>query len=70
MAYCYLPEKKVHNELFPANFRMLTVGSSGSGKTYLLMRLLLDDRLLNYDKLHVFARFLYQPGYRMVQEGF
>ena len=70
MAYCYLPEQKVHNELFPANFRMLIVGSSGCGKTYLLMKLLLDDNLLNYDKLYMFARSLYHSEYQILQEGF
>ena len=39
MSYGYLPEKKVHNELFPSNFRMLIIGPSGCGKTYLLMKL-------------------------------
>ena len=49
---------------------MLIVGSSGCGKTYVLMKLLLDDDLLNYDKLHMFAKCLYPPEYQILQEGF
>ena len=44
-----------HHTRFPFNFRMLIVGSSGAGKTALLVRLLLEPYLLNYDKLLVFA---------------
>jgi len=41
----------VHSNIFPINFRMLIIGQSGCGKTCLLMRLLLEPNLLNYDKL-------------------
>jgi len=40
---------------------MLTVGPSSAGKTASLMMMLLDPDLLNYEKLHVFAKSLYQP---------
>jgi len=46
---------------YTINFRMLIVGSSGSGKTTILMKLLLEKGLINYDKLYIFARSLYQP---------
>ena len=61
--------KKVHHKLFPSSFRMLIVGPSGCGKTTLLMKLLLEDGLLNYDKLYIFARSLYQPQYRALRVG-
>jgi len=44
---------------FPSNCRMLIVGMSGVGKTALLMKMLLDPDLLNYEKLYVFAKSLY-----------
>jgi len=57
MAYFYKTTvKRVHNECFPSNFRLLIVGLSGAGKTALLMKLLLDPDLLNYEKLYVFAK--------------
>ena len=49
---------------------MLIVGASGHGKTSLLMRFLLERNLLNYDKLYIFAKSLYQPEYRVLQAGF
>jgi len=60
----------VDNPCIPSNFRMLLVGSCGSGKATLLMKLLLQKNLINYNKLYVFAKSLYQPEYRVIQAGF
>jgi len=49
---------------------MLIVGASGSGKTTFLMKLLLQKDLINYNKLYIFAKSLYQPEYRVIQAGF
>jgi GTPase SAR1 family protein len=71
--YCYDDGKnklRVHNECLPVNFRMIIVGPTGCGKTTLLMRLLLEKNLLNYDKLYVFSKSLYQPEYECLIEGF
>ena len=48
---------------------MLIVGASGAGKTALLMRMLLDPDLLNYEKLYVFAKSLNQPEYQVLRAG-
>ena len=70
MTYFYRSsENKVHNDCFPLNFRMLLVGASGAGKTALLMRMLLEPGLLNYDKLYIFAKSLYQPEYQVLKAG-
>jgi len=34
------------------------------------MKLLLHKGLINYDKLYIFAKSLYQPEYRVIQAGF
>jgi len=71
MNYIYkLNIANVHNPCLPNNFRMLIVGSSGMGKTTLLMKLLLEKNLVNYDKLYIFAKSLYQPEYRILIAGF
>ena len=70
MNYYFANEPKVHNRLFPSTFRMLIVGPSGCGKTTLLMRLLLEKELINYDKLYVFAPSLDQNEYKVLQAGF
>ena len=62
-------KKYVHSVRFPIDFRALIVGASGCGKTSLLMRLLLEHNLLNYDNLYVFARTLYQPQYQVLRAG-
>jgi len=70
MAYFYKTTvKRVHKECFPENFRMLIVGASGCDKTTLLMSMLLEPGLLNYEKLYVFAKSLYQPEYQVLRAG-
>lgn len=61
--------KKVHTEHFPHTFRALIVGQSGAGKAALLMKMLLQEGLLNYDKSFVFAKSLYQPEYKILKSG-
>ena len=62
--------KYVHSDRFPIDFRALLVGASGCGKTCLLMRLLLQHNLLNYNKLYVFARKLYRyRKYQILRAG-
>jgi len=34
------------------------------------MKLSLEKNLINYDKLYIFAKSLYQPEYRVIQAGF
>jgi hypothetical protein len=63
-------KKKVHHPSLPYSFRMLIVGQSGCGKTTLLMRLLLQEDMLNYDNLYVFSKSLYQPEYECLKQGF
>lgn len=70
MAYYYSNgEKRVHSVFFPPNFRALLVGESGTGKTVFLLYILLADNILNYDKLYIFARSLYQLEYQVLEAG-
>jgi len=66
MAYLYETSvKRVHDECFPSNFKMLIVEMNGAGKTASLMKMLLDPDLSNYEKLYIFTKSLYQPEYQV-----
>src|SRR5918995_3029896 len=69
--YYWIPKKtKNHSSIFPESFRCLIIGQSGSGKTALLMRMLLQENILDYNKLFVFGRSLHQPEYQIIKAGF
>jgi len=59
-----------HHINLPRCFRMLIIGSSGSGKTNLLLRMLLTDGFLDYDNLIIFSKTLNQPEYQYILHGF
>ena len=57
--------KRFNSPLLPHSIRGLIVGKSGCGKTTLLLNLLLRPGWLDYNKLFVFGRSLFQPEYRL-----
>jgi len=61
---------KNNHPLLPKSLWGLTVGKSGCGKTTLLLNLLLQPGWLDYSKLSVFGKSLFQPGYKSLKKGF
>jgi len=61
---------KKNQSLLPKSLRGLIVGKSGCGKTTLLLNLLLRPGWLDYSKLSVFGKSLFQPEYRILRKGF
>src|SRR5258706_1889547 len=61
---------KNHSNILPESFRALIIGQSGSGKTALLMRMLLQENIIGYNKLFVFGRSLHQQEYQILKAGF
>jgi hypothetical protein len=57
-----------NNELLPSSIRGLIIGNSDCGKTHLLFKLLLQD-WLDYNRLFIFSKSLYQPSYQLLIEG-
>ena len=55
--------KRFNSDLLPKSIRGLIVGKSGCGITTLLLNLLLRPGGLDYDKLYVFGKSLFQPEY-------
>jgi len=50
--------------------RGLIVGKSGCGKTTLWLNLLLQPSWLDYSKLSLFGKSLFQPECRILKKGF
>jgi ABC-type lipoprotein export system ATPase subunit len=60
-----VPQSNVakHSILFPKNIFCVISGSTGSGKTNLLVHLLKKEKILNYSDVFVYCSKLYQPAY-------
>ena len=58
-----------NHKLLPKNVRGLIVGKSGCGKTTLLLNLLLNPGWLDYNKLFVFNKSLFQPEYQVLRKA-
>jgi len=61
---------KSNHPLLPKILRGLIVGKSGCGKTTLLLNLLLQLGWLDYSKLSVLGKSLFQPEYKILRKGF
>jgi len=61
---------KNNHLLLPKSLQGLTVGKSGCRKTTLLLNLLLQPGWLDYSKLSVFGKSLFQPEYKLLRKGF
>ena len=61
--------KRFNNPLLPKSIRGLIVGKSGCGKTTLLLNLLLKPEWLDFNKLQVFGKSLFQPEYRILKKA-
>ena len=59
-----------NSDLLPGSIRGLLIGSSNSGKTFLLFQILLADGFLDYNNLLIFSKSLNQNEYQVLIEGF
>ena len=61
--------KRFNHSLLPENIRGLIIGKSGCGKTTMLLNLLLRPGWLDYGRLYVFGKSLFQPEYRILKKA-
>src|SRR5271156_2244467 len=59
-----------NSDLLPGSIRGLLIGSSNSGKTFLLFQMLLADGFLDYNNILIFSKSLNQNEYQVLIEGF
>ena len=57
-----------HAPFFPPNIFAIIAGSTGCGKTNLLLNLLLEDGYLDYGSVHVYCSTLHQPCLSVLNE--
>ena len=59
-----------HSNKIGPQLRMIVFGKSNSGKTFLLMKLLLTENILDYNNLHIFTTTPEQSAYQILLHGF
>ena len=59
-----------HHPNLPSSFRMLAIGSSGSGKTCLLLQMLLEPGFIDYNDLIIFTMTPQQQEYQLLKQWF
>ena len=60
---------RYNSPLLPKSIRGIIIGKSGCGKTTLLLNLLLRPGWLDYNKLSVFGKSLFQPEYKILKKA-
>ena len=60
--------KFIHSDIFPKNPMLMCIcGSSGSGKTHLLFKMLTTNGLLDYEKLYIYTTTPEQDYYKFLK---
>lgn len=56
-----------HGALLPNNIRCITCGTSGSGKTNILLSLLESPNGLRFENVYIYSKSLFQPKYQYLK---
>ena len=57
-----------HSAILPKNIFAVIAGSTGSGKTNLMINLLRKPKLLNYEHVYIYSSTLHQPAYEFLRQ--
>src|ERR1700709_2396733 len=59
-----------HHPNLPNSFRMLIIGSSGAGKTALLLQMLLEPGFIDFENMIIFTTTPNQQEFQLLYHGF
>ena len=59
-----------HAEIFPRNIFCVIAGSTGCGKTNLMVNLLLQENKINYSDVYIYSPTLHQPAYIYLKHSY
>ena len=59
-----------HAEIFPKNIFCVIAGSTGSGRTNLMVNLLLQENKINYSDVYINSLTLHQPAYIYLKNSY
>ena len=59
-----------HAEIFPRNIFCVIAGFTGSGKTNLMVNLLLRENKINYSDVYIYSPTLHQPAYIYLKHSY
>ena len=62
--------KRSNNPLLPSSIRGLIIGKSNSGKTVVLLNLLLQEGWLDYNNIYIFGKSFHQKEYKILRKAF
>ena len=62
--------ERPHSAIFPKTIFAVFAGSTGSGKTNLLLNLVRQPKLLNYNHIYIYSSTLHQPAYEHLKRYF
>lgn len=69
---CFNTEESLHKhaDFIPKNMLAIISGSSGCGKTNLVLNFLLNKDILSYNDVYIYSPTLYQPAYKYLENYF
>ena len=59
-----------HADIFPRNIFCVIAGSTGCGKTNLMVNLLLQENKINYSDVYIYSPTLHQPAYIYLKHSY
>lgn len=62
--------KRRHSKLLPNSIRCIIAGPSNSGKTNLLVNLIVSEHGLKFENIYVYSKTLWQPKYQYLNKLF